>query len=389
MAAPLKKRLGRFKRQMAKIIVLAICHLLLAICAFAQEPNFIRVAIIQDASSVRLKINGFYEAIDSKSQKVIFRGKNLNTTVTAYPAGILLGNARSNTPKLLFKPTNPEAITINERTFRGAIQFIRKDNLHLAAINFIDLEDYIQGILYHEVSHYWPDEALKAQSVVSRTYAVYQRQASYARDFDVTSDIYSQVYGGKTSERYRTSAAVDATRGEVLTYKGKSFPSYYHATCAGHTEDAALLWNIDITPLKGVPCGFCKNSPHFNWHAVLTGTLVKAALTKAGYALSGDIRDIKMLGSDVSGRITKLRILSGAKETVIEAKDLRNILGPNLIRSTNFIVHVISRDVVFEGFGWGHGVGLCQWGAYFMAKEGRSYKQILEYYYPGSRVETF
>ncbi len=357
--------------------------------SYAQTERVIRVAIIQDAASLSLKVSGPCQIIEPGTGRVLLRQRNIQTTVTAYNEGIVFAGKSFKEGKITVQTDEPGVIIINGRRFRGDIELMRKDNSRLSAINHIGLEDYIRGILYHESSHYWPQEALKAQAIVCRTYAVYQMQESRAKDYDVTSDIYSQVYGGKTSERYRTSAAVDATRGEVLTYKGKSFPSYYHATCAGHTEDAALLWNIDITPLKGVPCGFCKNSPHFNWHAVLTGTLVKAALTKAGYALSGDIGDIKILGRDASGRITKLRILSGAKETVIEAKDLRNILGPNLIRSTNFIVHVISRDVVFEGFGWGHGVGLCQWGAYFMAKEGRSYKQILEYYYPGSRVETF
>ena len=95
-----------------------------------------------------------------------------------------------------------------------------------------------------------------------------------------------------------------------------------------------------------------------------------------------------MLGRDKSGRITDLKIVTGKKDMKISAKDFRNILGPNIIKSTNFQVKVIDQDVVFEGFGWGHGVGLCQWGAYFMAKQGYTYKQILEYYYPGAQISS-
>jgi stage II sporulation protein D len=254
-------------------------------------------------------------------------------------------------------------------------------------INQINLEDYLKGILYQESSHYWPQEALKAQAAVCRSYAVYQIEENKLKDYDVTSDIYSQVYGGKTSERYRTNRAVDDTRSQVITYKDKIIPAYFHATCAGHTEDAGLLWNIEILPLKGVVCGFCKASPHFNWHNVLSLSEIEEKLTAAGYKIKG-IEGITILGRNESGRILDLEIASAQKNIKISAKDFRNLIGPNLIRSTNFRVSIAQGDAVFEGLGWGHGVGLCQWGAYFMAKQGYTYKEILRYYYPQTDVKT-
>jgi stage II sporulation protein D len=248
-------------------------------------------------------------------------------------------------------------------------------------INHIDLEDYIQGILYHEASHYWPYDALKVQAIVCRTFALYQMQENALKDYDVTSDKYSQVYGGRTSERYRTTKAIEETKGEILTYQNKVFPTYYHATCAGYTEDASFLWNTDVAPLRGVLCLFCKESPHFKWHYVLSLDDIKDKLIKAGYTVK-KIRNIEILGRDRSGRIINLKITTDNRDITIMAKDLRNILGPNIIRSTNFNLRIVDRDAVFEGFGWGHGVGLCQWGAYFMAKRGYNYKRILEYYYP-------
>lgn len=355
---------------------------------YAQEPKSIRVAILQDADFVRLKVSGIFEVIDYSTGKVIYRGKDLNTTVTAYKYGILLGSVRSDSAKLLIKSLDPDSITVDGRKFRDNIEFIKKNSRSLVVINIINLEDYVKGILYHEVSHYWPDEILKAQAIVSRTYALYQMEENKDKDYDLTNDIYSQVYGGRTSERYRTSRAVDETKGSVLYFKGNILPAYYHATCAGHTEDVSRLWDLDIAPLKGVVCSFCKESPHFSWHAVLSLDEVSGSLRKAGYSGVGKIKDIIAGPRDDSGRLTGLKILGSNKEIDIAAKDFRNAIGPNVIRSTNFSVTISAQDVVFEGVGWGHGVGMCQWGGYFMAKQGYSYKQILQYYYPGADVKT-
>jgi len=352
-----------------------------------QSADCLRVAVVQDVSSLKLSVVGLYEIIDSSSRKVISKGKNLITTVTVYKSGIFIAGIKSNSGRLFIKTNDPEAAAINGRRFRGDIQLIKKSSSLLLAVNQIDLEDYVKGILYHEASHYWPAEALKAQAVVCRTYALYQKGENSSRDYDVTSDIYSQVYGGRDAERYRTNSIVEETKGEVLTYKGRIFPSYYHATCAGHTEDASLLWNIDLLPLKGVACNFCRESPHFNWHWVLSQKEIISSLSRSGYTGFKRVKNIVIKGKDLSGRIGELKIITDTKEPVISAKDFRNIIGPNIIKSTNFSVELAGDDIIFEGIGWGHGVGMCQWGAYFMAKEGYDYKEILGYYYPGSSIE--
>lgn len=355
--------------------------------SFARASKDIRVAIIQNAESLNLKVNGFYEITDAARKKILSRGKDLKTTITVYKDGILMGGNNFKTDRVFISTDYAEVTVINGRTFRGNMQFIKNNSGKLSVINYIDLEDYIRGILYHEVSHYWPMEVLKAQAIVCRTYAVYQMQENKHKDYDVTSDIYSQVYGGKTSERYRTSNAVDATCGTILTYQGKVFPAYFHSTCGGHTEDASLLWKINIAPLKGVPCDYCKDSPHYNWYCVLKLEEIRDKLMKGGFN-TGNIKDIAVMGKDESGRLTDLNIVSPKKITKISAKDFRNIIGPNIIRSTNFTVSLIKDDAVFVGRGWGHGVGLCQWGGYFMAKQGYTASQILKYYYPQADVET-
>jgi stage II sporulation protein D len=179
MVSPLRKVISYKLWVISLFIFLFLTHnssLITHHYAYAQAPQYIRVAIVQDAPSIRLKVNGFYEAINSGNNEILLRGRNLNTTVTVYRGGILLGNIKSDIDKLLIKPNEPDAVVIDGRMFRGNIQLIKKDNSHLSVINHIELEDYIKGILYHESSHYWPQEALKAQAIACRTFALYQTQ---------------------------------------------------------------------------------------------------------------------------------------------------------------------------------------------------------------------
>ncbi|MFH1198569.1 MAG: SpoIID/LytB domain-containing protein [Candidatus Omnitrophota bacterium] len=364
-----------------------VCGLRSVAYADVLSSNNVRVAIIQDASSLRLKTVGACEVVDFKSNKILYRAKKLNTTVTAYKNSILIGNSAVASANIIIKAGNNSEITIDDRKFRGNIQLVRQPNMRLLVINLIGLEDYVQGILYHEVSHYWPIEVLKAQAIVCRSYALYQKEQMIGKDYDLTSDTYSQVYGGKTSERYRINKAVDETKGVILKYNSKILPAFFHAACGGHTEDGAVLWNINIGPLKGVVCKYCQGSPHYNWHYVISLKELQAKLTEGGYKISV-IKNIAILDRNASARVSNLKITGASKDLNISAKDFRNIVGSNVIRSTNFNVAIFADDVVFEGLGWGHGVGLCQWGAYFMAKTGFAYQDILKVYYPGAQLTS-
>lgn len=360
---------------------------LLGLSCYAEQPQAVRVLIMQEVESLWIKVPGYYEVIDLADGSNLSSGENLNTTVTVSKTGILIKGRNSKVSKLLIRPKSNAMVMIDGRHFRGDIELARGLQDRLAVINSIGLEDYIKGISIREISHYWPTQALKAQVIAFRSFALYKMEENKAKDYDVTSDIYSQVYSGKAAERYRINNAVDQTKGIILTYQGKVLPAFYHATCAGNTEDASLLWNIDLAPLKGVTCGFCKESPHYSWHYDLSLQEAQDTLAKEGFKLKG-IEGIEILGKDKSGRIADLKIISAKKDLKISAKDFRNTLGPNVVKSANFSVKIIDNDMVFEGLGWGHGVGLCQWGAYFMAKQGYNYEQILKYYYPGCEITS-
>lgn len=356
-----------------------------ALSSLANSYDYVRVLINENARYLSLEVNGRYKIVDPDSGNILSRGKNLKTTVTAYEKGILLGREKFFTDKILLSVGVNDEIIIDDRRFRGQIQFLRESNSKISVINFVDLEDYIRGILYHETSHYWPMEALKAQAIVSRTFVVDKMEERKLYEFDVTRDVYSQVYGGKTSERYRTNNAVDQTRGKILIYQGKVFPAFFHATCAGNTERASVLWNVDIPPLEGVKCGFCNQSPHFNWHYDLSLGQIEDKLVESGYKID-QIKNIIISGRNDSGRIRDLKLIGANSELIISAKDFRKAISPNIIRSTNFSVEIVRQDAVFEGYGWGHGVGLCQWGAYFMAKDNFTSEGILKHYYPKSEI---
>ncbi len=368
--------------------------LCLGLCAsprvFAQDTkpqDIVRVCVLKNADSVRLSVNTGYKIYELKNQGLIKEGKSLyKVRITATPDGLLVGDTPVNSDGIKIDSNKDGRIYLDRWRFRGEVYISKTKDLKLVVVNSLDVEDYLYGVLYHEVSHRWPYEALKAQAVAARTYALYQKRIMRDKDYDLTADIYSQVYGGRTSEKYRTNKAVDLTKGEVLTYNGDIFPAYYHATCGGFTEDAGNLWNMDLAPLKGVECKFCKRSKHFNWKMKIKLKDMEGLLNGAGYKVK-DITAIKIESRNKSNRINNVIITNSAGDTVIPGKDFRIALGPNLLRSNNYEVSIAEDTAVFNGIGWGHGVGMCQWGAYFMARKGYKAEEILKYYYPGTEIK--
>jgi stage II sporulation protein D len=387
MASSIKFRLRRLKTAIMAAVITACLFSSASFNSRAATAVYLRVLVLENRNSASLAIEGSYEVLDKKTGTVLFPGTDLNTTLLEYNNTFLLGEINLKAGSVIIRSLESNVVKIDGREFRGDVRFISdKEGSGFSVINYLELEEYVKGVLYHEVSHHWPIEALKAQAVASRTFALYQQRINRAKDYDLTADIYSQVYGGKTSERYRTNRAVEETRGEIIIYNNEVLPAYYSATCAGHTEDASRLWDVSIKPLKGVECGFCADSPHIKWHRVIALQDIREALNKAGLAINQDIKEISILSRDDSGRIDGMRIHFGGESIDLSGKNFRNAVGPNIIRSADFKVRVNKNHAYFEGRGWGHGVGLCQWGAYFMAKRGFSFRKIIGHYYPGSRI---
>lgn len=354
----------------------------------ASSAYMVRVAVVREAREIDLEIEGQYSFKDGAN--LILKGTRLaKSTVRLLDKGIFVGMNVYPYKRLTIVPARDATVSINRHRFRGDVTFIRTAENRITVVNSINIEDYIKGVLYHEVSHHWPMESLKAQAVAARTYAIFSMGTGAGKDFDVTNDIYSQVYGGKNSERYRTGLAVDRSAGEVLVYKKKILPAYFHATCAGMTEDAKDLWNIDTPPLKGVPCLFCQDSPHMRWNKNFRLRDIQDSLNKRGHKI-GLIKDIAIVERNRSGRIKTLKITDRENLTLtISGKDFREVVGPNILKSNNYEITMKGYYVDVAGRGWGHGVGFCQWGARGMALQQFNYKQILSYYYPGADIVDY
>ncbi|MBN1527021.1 MAG: SpoIID/LytB domain-containing protein [Candidatus Omnitrophica bacterium] len=358
-----------------------------AFCAEPSEP-VVRIRILDDVDSVTLDSKSTYTVTAAGSTKVLQEGSYFPVKVAPVESGLMVGKKSVAEPAVTICPDDGADIYVGKKRFRGSVDIIKKDDLKLTVINRVPVEVYLYSVLRHEVSPHWPPESLKAQAIVARTFALYQARINRSRQYDMTSDIYSQVYGGSASEKWTTTRAVKLTKGKVLAYKGDIFPAYYHATCAGWTEDASNLWNIDIPPLDGAECGFCYHSPHYRWTCEITPREMGKKLRAEGQDI-GEVVSVGVVSRNRSRRVEKLDIRDDKGKTVtMSAKDFRHMFGPNSIRSTNFYIVTTGGFFLVEGFGWGHGVGLCQWGAYKMAKEGATAEEILRRYYPGASIMT-
>lgn len=348
----------------------------------------LRVLVFDNKDSLSLAIKGSYHIYSTTSDKLLTGGYILHTIVSGSDKGIMFGQRDLKFSKIRVTVPESSFIYIDGRAFRGSVDILRKDNMKLMVINRVPLEEYLYGVLYNEISHRWPIEAIKVQAVAARTFALYQARQNKLQDYDLTNDIYSQVYSGATSERWSTTRAVKLTTGQVMTYQGDIFPAYYHATCGGRTEDASNLWNVDLPPLKGVECIFCKDSPHYKWVKDIPLSELEKKLNDNGYKV-GKIRSVTVVSRNNSGRVDKIEIKDEADiSCMLTAKDFRQMMGPNDIRSTNFESSVNGDKLVLKGIGWGHGVGMCQWGAKGQADKGKKYDEILKYYYPGAEIST-
>jgi stage II sporulation protein D len=372
------------------LIVLVLSAAMPQISSAAENKNnpVMRVLVLDNRESISLAAKGTYRVYSLPSEKLLTGGYIIHTKVRASEQGIMFGARELKFSKIRITVPDGSLVYLDGRSFRGAVDIIKKDNMKLSVINRIPVEEYLYGVLYNEVSHRWPIEAIKAQGIAARTFALYQARQNKLQDYDLTNDIYSQVYSGATSEKWSTTRAVKLTIGKVLTYKGDIFPTYYHATCGGKTEDATNLWNIDIEPLNGSECGFCKDSPHYKWTKNIPLSEIEKKLVDSGYKV-GKIRSAAVIARNESGRVDKVEIKDDSDVScVLTGKDFRTMIGPNELRSTNFEISVAGDKLALNGIGWGHGVGMCQWGANGMAGHGKKAEEILKIYYPGAEVTT-
>jgi stage II sporulation protein D len=271
-------------------------------------------------------------------------------------------------------------LLVNGIRYPGNIE-VWKGNKGLYLINELPLEEYIKSVVSAEVGADWDMEALKTQAVISRTYALNQKSQNNNPNFDITSSVLHQVYKG-SNDNARISYAVMNTEGEVLTYNGKLIEAFYHSTSGGLTETPEEVFGKSYPYLKSVS-GSCETSPYWIWERRIPVAEIEKVMGIPG------IKDIKITSYTASKRVKTVDIIHGSGSQTVKATDLRKTIGWSRLPSTNFTVSRDNNVMVFDGKGFGHGVGLCQWSSLEMAKSGIGYRDILSYFYPDTILQMY
>jgi len=341
--------------------------------------------LLSRTTSVTITTKEHLNVYEERSRAFLSGFMNVPVTVTIENGGLSI-NGEPFTTKRIFLLSPLEEYTMNGKTYRGALKIVLRGREFLV-VNEVPLETYVKGVLPSEMYSKWPAEALKAQAVATRTYAVFSAIERNTEEYHVSDSTMSQVYGGQSAQVKETDAAVEATRGEVLTYAGEIFPAYFHSTCGGHTTNAEYVWDVEPHPaLTGVKCPFCWESKYYTWNAtVKVRELEKRLWDKS--MLRGSLLDMGPAEVDTAGRALSITLKSSLETTVVNANELRVFVLPDILKSTAFTVERTPDAFLFKGRGWGHGAGMCQWGANKMAVDGYDYKVIVGFYYPRAVIE--
>lgn len=373
-----------------------------------EAPPPVRVAIVRKAPSVEVGCAGGYRlrampgpvtleegrglppgAVSARGDRIVWRGEPL-------PAG-----------EVFLTPDDPwlGTVTVGKTAYRGELRILVEQPGTVTVVNHVDIEEYLAGVLGSEVPLDWPIEALKAQAVAARSYALYRiRSQTGLAPFDLTAGTDSQVYGGSRDKlsgpaRAKLRTVAQETRGLVLTFGRKLFQVNYHAVCGGHTDPAWLLVGGDeTTPLRGVPCGYCQvaagREPRVAARYRWSFRIEEPELRKRLAALPGwdagpgeAVTAIEPIPVGPGGHAGIARVTAGGRAIPVEMPKLRGAVGWEHLLSSAFEARRLGTLFVFEGKGWGHGGGMCQWGTWAMAQEGFSAEEILAYYYPGSALD--
>ncbi|ACX75984.1 SpoIID/LytB domain protein [Fibrobacter succinogenes subsp. succinogenes S85] len=293
---------------------------------------------------------------------------------------------------------------LNKACYNGEFIVTANGN-KLNAINVIDIEDYLRGVVPYEIGKLDESkfEALKAQAVAARTYAYKHFGSRVAQGFDVYADTRDQVYKGLHSATALTDKAVRETEGVVMTYNGEFITAYYHSTCGGETEGVVTWGRPDHPYLKNKPdlrpdgTPWCRESNYTEWTREFTEDelrdlfQINAKEAKANVPSFSSIKSMHIQDTLKSGRIHTLVIETNNGSFTAKADKIRWLFkrGGTILPSSFFRIHKNGNEWILKGKGFGHGVGLCQMGARARAQAGQSYIQILTHYYPGITLEKF
>ena len=326
---------------------------------------------------------------------------------TAAPAAPEL--TPGNEPLVLRPEGNSPFVVWNGKRYRGQVVVTRTDS-GLMVVNRLPMDDYLRGVVPLEIGNRTAAEfaAVQAQAVAARTYAY--KHLTDARAFDMYSTVQDQVYGGVDAEKPQSDTAIMTTADVVVLYAGQPITTPYHSTCGGSTAAVSEVWYEQsdqpyLRPVSDKIPGsdhyYCDPSPRFSWTQNFDGAGLRAvmekylaAYTRAPKAGVGRITDIREQGRTPSGRMAALLVQTDSGDFTLRGNDIRFVLRDPKGAILNSTFFSFTREttggevsaLTVNGRGYGHGIGMCQWGAIGRARAGQNYRTILETYYPGTTV---
>ena len=328
------------------------------------------------------------------------------TTVTVQGRKLVVNGKPVSAKSLRFSIADARTLrflSVAGKKYHGNIVLTLADDRTITVINEVKLDDYIGGVISEEMSPGWPMEALKAQAVAARTFAVYSLGNHDEDGYDVCSTTHCQVYGGIESESPEGLRAVSATRGEIMMYQGKPIYAAFHASSGGMTAGSEELGGTALPYLKAVRDPQDSATPNRHWQVSLSAKELSSKLSAAGFRV-GNLKAVELTPLDIgkgtkdryaSGRVKEIRFIGALQTVSVAGTKLRWMVGlPSTLFDLRFgtekktapntkgkieLAHP-STVLVFDGYGRGHGIGLSQWGAKGMAAKSK-YREILKHYY--------
>lgn len=345
-----------------------------------------RVAVERDVEQV--VVGGYTPSVvrDESGQVLAELPALTGLMATADQGSIEINDQEAS--QIWVEPSGDGFVRIGDRWYRGRVLVVPTAE-GLTAVNYVDLEEYLYSVVGSEMPTSWPLEALKAQAVTARSYALFQRQTGANEVFDVGNTTTWQVYKGVSEETPSTQQAVRATQGQVLTHRGEIIQAVFHSSSGGHTENVEDIWSSPLPYLRGVP-DFDQGSPVFEWTQNFTAAEMRSRITGVGNIIS-----LTPQAQTPRRRVRSIRVVGDQGSRVMTGSELRNALG---LRSTLFTVTPATGRVAssgytprpttfrFSGRGFGHGIGMSQYGALNLARRGWNYRQIVTHYYTGAQL---
>jgi stage II sporulation protein D len=381
-----------------------------------REP-IVRIGLKVDTTAIKVRSASALEIADRAGNIVARGGPSEQWTFTSDApsringAGSAGGSFTSEVVPLTVR-AGGGFINVGDRDYRGDLILRTAGAGRLTAVNTLELEQYLLGVVPFEIGRLKSSEieAVKAQAVAARTYAIGNQGSREALGFDFFATVADQVYGGTSGEDSVASRAVRETRGEIITHAGQPIIAYYSSTCGGHTADAneSWPWRAPQPYLRGRQDtdangeAYCKTSNRFRWSVSWSGDSLRTVLQQTlGQRFRNPafriarVDDVRVTGTSRSGRAEAVEITADGTVHRVPADSIRWVLRPTVAGSLNssFIQDMKATQkngevtrLEVHGGGWGHGVGMCQVGAIGRARAGQSYRQIVDAYYSDTEL---